>query len=73
MQSDRTVELTGTQLGDEYRTRIRDGGVSPADLTRAAVADERLAVAYRDRFLPTPVFLGRGERKDVRVVAGYHL
>ena len=65
MQSDRTVELTGTQLGDEYRTRIRDGGVSPADLTRAAVADERLAVAYRDRFLPTPVFLGRGERKDV--------
>ncbi|MFG1804809.1 hypothetical protein ACGFI4_32175 [Micromonospora carbonacea] len=51
----------GRALTVGYLEHLARLGVDPAELTARAVESSRLAVAYRGRFLPTPVFLEPGE------------
>ncbi|KXK62338.1 hypothetical protein AWW66_08905 [Micromonospora rosaria] len=51
----------GRDLAVGYLEHLDRLGVDPAGLTAHAVDSARLAVAYRGRFLPCPVFLEPGE------------
>ncbi|HEU5128401.1 MAG TPA: hypothetical protein VFU12_10465 [Glycomyces sp.] len=52
-------------LAADYLAHLRRIGTPLASLTAAARASETLAVAYRDRFLPAPVFLAADERRRI--------
>ncbi|MGC4807611.1 hypothetical protein [Micromonospora sp. DT233] len=56
---------TGRGLTAGYLAHLARLGVDPAALAQRAVASPRLAVAYRDRFLPCPVFLEPGEARQL--------
>lgn len=56
-----TVVPAGRALTVGYLEHLARLGVDPAELTAQAVGSARLAVAYRGRFLPCPVFLEPGE------------
>ncbi|CAJ63298.1 MULTISPECIES: hypothetical protein [Frankia] len=54
--------LPAADLGRKYLDHLVRLTVDPAALTSDADASELLAVAYRGRFLPSPVFLSAAER-----------
>jgi hypothetical protein len=64
MSKDLTYQPGGPgtrELGAAYLAEISRAGVEPASLAEAAFESELLAPAYRDRFLPRPVFFEQGE------------
>ncbi|WP_320064479.1 hypothetical protein [Micromonospora sp. RTGN7] len=55
----------GRDLTVGYLEELSRLGVDPAGLAVHAIGSTRLAVAYRDRFLPCPVFLEPGESRQL--------
>lgn len=51
-----------SELGTAYLDHVARHGAAPADLIADAAASDLLAVAYRGRFLPAPVFVSAAER-----------
>lgn len=49
-------------LGADYLAHLARRGTGPEELMRQVVADELVAVAYRGRYLPAPVFVSAAER-----------
>jgi hypothetical protein len=54
--------LSRSALGAEYLEHLSRSGADPRELTAHAAASDLLAVAYRGRFLPAPVFISAEER-----------
>ncbi|WP_328475818.1 hypothetical protein OHS71_01080 [Streptomyces sp. NBC_00377] len=52
-------------LGAEYLDLLKQRQADPAELTRHVIADELVTVAYKGRFLASPVFLSAEERRSV--------
>ncbi|MDT9681092.1 hypothetical protein RND61_03230 [Streptomyces sp. TRM76323] len=52
-------------LGAEYLDLLKRQGAAPAALIEHVVADDLVTVAYRGRFLASPVFLSAAERRAV--------
>ncbi|WP_327388996.1 hypothetical protein [Streptomyces sp. NBC_01207] len=52
-------------LGTEYLDLLQQRQTNPVELTRHVVADELVTVAYKGRFLASPVFLSAQERRSV--------
>ncbi|MFJ5885614.1 hypothetical protein [Kitasatospora cineracea] len=67
-----STETPRSDLGSRYVDHLAGTGQDVAALTAAATGSELLAVAYRGRFLPAPVFLSAAERallaEDLRTV-----
>jgi hypothetical protein len=67
-----TVALPRSGLGRAYREQLALHATEPAELIKDTAASDLLAVAYRGRFLATPVFLSAAERAtlaaDLRTV-----
>jgi hypothetical protein len=57
--------LTGDELTHAYLRRLADRRVPAEELTATVRASEPLAVVFRGRFLPRPVFLGAAELTDL--------
>lgn len=55
----------GRDLTVGYLEHLARLGTDRSELATAAIASEQLAVAYRGRFLPCPVFLEPGERAQL--------
>jgi hypothetical protein len=72
MSSLSAPSLPRSVLGSTYRAHLSDLATAPGDLIQEAAASELLEVAYRGRFLATPVFLSVAERArvatDLRIV-----
>jgi hypothetical protein len=54
--------LSRSSLGARYLDHLARRGADPDELTKQAAASDLLAVAYRGRFLPAPVFVSAEER-----------
>ncbi|MGY3676393.1 hypothetical protein [Streptomyces sp. TE33382] len=52
-------------LGTEYLDLLKQRQADPAELTRHVNANEFVTVAYRGRFLASPVFLSAKERRSI--------
>lgn len=63
--SPQASSIPRSELGAEYLKHLARLGTDHAELTTAVVADELASVAYRGRFLPSPVFLSAAERRSL--------
>ncbi|MGW7002436.1 hypothetical protein ACWGCW_06320 [Streptomyces sp. NPDC054933] len=64
-QPSHTSRVPRSELGTEYAHHISRRGTDPGELTTHATESDLLAVAYRGRFLPSPVFVTTEERASL--------
>lgn len=57
----------GRGLAGRYLRHLAGSAATPTELIKDAASSDILAVAYSDRFLPTPVFLTAAQRESVAI------